>query len=78
MLFGAAHQSLGDALLKKMAKVILEAVSHRRAFEELDEHLKKDKPEQVAKWEEEYAAWDEKPTGSPCIFDTTEKRMIPA
>ena len=62
--------------MKKLLKAIPEAVSHRRAFEELDEHLKEDKPEQVAEWEKEYAAWDEKPKGSPCIFDTDDSCAI--
>ncbi|KAF7974192.1 hypothetical protein HWV62_13237 [Athelia sp. TMB] len=63
---------IGNSLLKKMLKAISEAVTHRRAFEELDAHLKEDRPDQVAKWEAEYAAWDRKPTGSPCIFDAPE------
>ncbi|KAF7983602.1 hypothetical protein HWV62_20507 [Athelia sp. TMB] len=63
---------IGNSLLKKLLKAIPEAISHRRAFEELDAHLKQDKPEQVAEWEEEYAAWDKKPKGSPCIFDTDD------
>ena len=55
-----------------MVKAMSEAIAHRRAFEELDACLKEDKPDQVAKWEEEYAAWDKMPTGSPCIFDTSD------
>lgn len=59
-----------------MVKAIPEAVSHRRAFEEFDAHLKEDKADQVASWEEEYAAWDEKPTGSPCIFDSMDASKL--
>lgn len=67
----------GTSLLKKILKAIPEAVSHRRAFEELDAHLKEDKPDQVAQWEAEYAAWDKKPTGSPCIFDANDSGATP-
>ncbi|KAF7980030.1 hypothetical protein HWV62_40156 [Athelia sp. TMB] len=63
---------IGSSLLKKMVKAMSEAIAHRRAFEELDACLKEDKADQVAKWEEEYAAWDKMPTGSPCIFDTSD------
>lgn len=59
-----------------MVKALSEAVSHRRAFEEFDKHLKEDKADQVAKWEDEYAAWDKKPTGSPCIFDTRDSSTL--
>lgn len=55
-----------------MIKAVPEAVIHRRAFEEFDSYLRRDKADQVEGWEVEYAAWDKQPTGSPCIFDTTE------
>ncbi|KAF7973147.1 hypothetical protein HWV62_15919 [Athelia sp. TMB] len=67
---------IGPSLLKKAVKAIAEAISHRRAFEELDEHLKEDMAAQVAQWEVDYAAWDRKPTGSPCIFDTSDAGIV--
>ena len=62
----------GNSLLKKMVEAMPEAISHRRAFDEFDHHLREDRPEEVREWEIEYEAWVEKPTGSPCIFDTSE------
>lgn len=67
---------LGNSLLKNMAAAIPQAIFHRRAFEEFDEHLRHDMPEQVKKWDEQYAEWDRKPTASPCLFDTTERRKL--
>lgn len=55
-----------------MVKAIAEAISHRRAFKEFEEHLKEDSADQVAQWEVEYTTWDEQPTGSPCIFDSID------
>jgi len=62
----------GNSLLKKMVEAMPEAISHRRAFDEFDCHLREDRLEEVKQWEIEYKAWVEKPTGSPCIFDTSE------
>ncbi|KAF7976896.1 hypothetical protein HWV62_5451 [Athelia sp. TMB] len=45
---------IGSSLLKKMVKAMSEAITHCRAFKELDACLKEDKADQVAKWEEEY------------------------
>lgn len=55
-----------------MLEAIPEAISHRRAFEEFHENLRSDHPEEVKKWEAEYDAWMKQPTGSPCIFDTSD------
>ena len=62
----------GNSLLKKMLEAIPEAISHRRAFEEFHENLRSDHPEEVRKWEAEYDTWMKQPTGSPCIFDTSD------
>jgi hypothetical protein len=62
----------GNSLLKKMVEAMPEAISHRCAFDEFDRHLREDRLEEVKEWEIEYEAWVEKPTGSPCIFDTSE------
>jgi hypothetical protein len=62
----------GNSLLKKMVEAMPEAISHRRAFDEFDRCLREDRLDEVKKWEIEYEAWAEKPTGSPCIFDTKE------
>ncbi|KZP14615.1 hypothetical protein FIBSPDRAFT_979972 [Athelia psychrophila] len=66
------------SLLKKMIKAVPDAVIHRRAFEEFDSYLRRDKADQVEKWEGEYAAWDEQSTGSPCLFDSTEPTITMA
>lgn len=60
--------------MKKVVSALPEAVTHRQAFEEYDAFLRKDKPEQVAKWELLYTEWskNEKSRPSPCIFDCTE------
>lgn len=55
-----------------MVKAIPEAITHRRALEEFDSYLRRDKAEQVDVWEKQYADWDAKPTGSPCLFDIKE------
>jgi hypothetical protein len=62
----------GNFLLKKMVEAMPAAISHRRAFDEFDHHLREDRLEEVKEWEVEYNAWVEKPMGSPCIFDTSE------
>jgi hypothetical protein len=62
----------GNSLLKKMVEAMPEAISHRCAFDEFDNHLREDRLEEVKDWEIQYEAWVEKPTGSPCIFDTSE------
>lgn len=56
-----------------MVGAIPEALSQRRAFEEFDAHLRRDKPEQMKQWDHEYAEWDKKSKPSPCLFDTTER-----
>lgn len=61
-----------------MVHAIPEAIAHRRAFEEFDACLQKDKSTQVDRWAEIYAKWDKKSTSSPCIFDTTEPSTSPA
>lgn len=63
---------LEHSLLKKMLEAIPEAITHHRAFIEFDEHLRSDRLDQVRQWEIEYEAWVQKPTGSPCIFDTSD------
>lgn len=55
-----------------MLEAIPEAITHHRAFAEFNEHLRSDRLDQVQKWEIEYQAWVKKPTGSPCIFDTSD------
>lgn len=60
-----------------MVNAIPEAIAHRRAFEEFDTCLRKDKSSQVDRWGEIYAEWDKQPTNSPCIFDTTEPSKLP-
>ena len=62
----------GNSLLKKMVEAMLEAISHRRAFNEFDHYLHDDHLDEVKKWEIEYEAWTEKPMGSPCIFNMKE------
>lgn len=57
-----------------MASAIPEAISHRRAFEEFDTHLRRDMPQQVEEWDKLYTEWDKKPTKSPCLFDTSARR----
>jgi hypothetical protein len=44
-----------------------EAVEHRRAFNEFDQHVHADRPEQVKAGDIEYEEWDKEPKGSPCI-----------
>lgn len=68
---------IANSLLKKMVNAIPEAIVHRRAFEEFDTCLRKDKSSQVDEWAKLYAQWDKKPTNSPCIFDTTEPSAFP-
>lgn len=55
-----------------MLEAMPEAISHRRAFEEFNTHLRSDRMEQVIQWEVEYEAWVKNPTGSTCIFDTSD------
>lgn len=55
-----------------MVEAIPEALTHQQAFVEFDSNLRRDRPEQVRKWEIQYDAWVAQPTGSPCIFDTNE------
>jgi hypothetical protein len=69
------HMVTGNSLLKKMVEAMPEAISHRRAFDEFDCHLREDRLDEVKEWEIQYEAWAEKPTGSPCIFDTSEPCM---
>jgi hypothetical protein len=59
-------------MLKKMLEAMPEAINHRRAFEQLDAHLRSDRLEQVLKWEIEYEAWVKNATGDTCIFDTSD------
>lgn len=65
----------GNTLLKSMVGAIPEAIAHRRAFEEFDAHLRRDKPDQLQEWDREYAEWDKQPRPSPCLFDTKERCM---
>ena len=53
-----------------------QAVEHRRAFNEFDQYVCADRPEQVKAWDIEYEEWDKEPKGSPCIFDTTDSGMF--
>lgn len=55
-----------------MVEAIPEALSHQQAFVEFDTNLRRDRSEEVQEWEIEYNAWVAEPTGSPCIFDTSE------
>lgn len=59
-----------------MASAIPEAIAHRRAYEEFDTHLRRDMPDQVQEWDRLYTEWDKKPTDSPCLFDTAERRKL--
>ncbi|KAF7974572.1 hypothetical protein HWV62_11944 [Athelia sp. TMB] len=64
---------IGNSLLKGMAAAIPEAITHQRAYEEFDAHLRQEMPEQVQEWDRLYIEWDKKPTDSPCLFDTAER-----
>jgi len=55
-----------------MVEAMPEAISHQRAFDEFNHHLREDRLGEVKEWEIEYEAWVGNPTGSPCIFDTSE------
>lgn len=68
----STDRKIGNSLLRKLVKAIPAAITHRRVFEEFDDYLRRDKSAQVDAWEKQYAAWDEKPTGSPCLFDMKE------
>lgn len=57
---------------RKLFEAMTEAVDHRRAFDEFNQHLRTDNLEQVQLWEKEYEEWDKVPAGSPCIFDTKD------
>lgn len=70
------NRSQGNSLLKKMIEAMPEVISHRRAFDEFNHRLREDRPDEVEQWEIQYKAWVEKPTGSPCIFDTSERRKF--
>jgi len=67
----------GNSMLKKMLEALPKAITHRRAFEEFDKHLRSDRLEQVIQWEVEYEAWVKNPTASTCIFDTLDPGECP-
>ena len=62
----------GNSLLRKLVEAMTQAVEHRRAFDEFDQNLCAERPQEVEAWEKEYKEWDREPKGSPCIFDTMD------